>query len=141
MALSGPNHVHEAHARVASPPECNQPQQQLMLNGDCRVEVGTEYEVANGEVVRNFGEKRCLMRIKERSQDELDIVLQVVEDVHKPLLAVSSIVRQGHKLTFAKQKFHIRLSSGGQIPMGFQNGTYELEIFVKRPGFSRQSGR
>ena len=27
--------------------------------------VGTEYEVANGAVVRNLGEKRCLMRIGE----------------------------------------------------------------------------
>ena len=75
--------------------------------------VGTEYEVANGEVVRNLGEKRCLMRIGKKSDDELDLVFQVVEHVHKPLLAVSSIVRQGHKVIFAEEDSHILLSSGG----------------------------
>ena len=65
------------------------------------VKVGTEYEVANGEVVHNLGEKRCLMRTGETSKDELDLVFQVVEHVHKPLLAVSFIVRQGHKVIFA----------------------------------------
>ena len=58
-------------------------------------------EVANGEVVRNLGEQRCLMRIGEKSHDELDLVSQVVEHVHKPLLAVSSIVRQGDRVMFA----------------------------------------
>ena len=66
--------------------------------------VGTEYEVANGEVVHNLGERRCMMRITEKSKDDLAIAFQVVEDVHKPLLAVSSIVRQGHQMAFALEK-------------------------------------
>ena len=41
--------------------------------------VGTGYGVANGAVVRNFGEKRRLMLIGEKSHDELDIVFRVVE--------------------------------------------------------------
>ena len=103
--------------------------------------VGTEYEVASGEVVRNLGEKRCLMRIGEKSHDELDLVFQVAENVRKPLLPVSSIVRQGHKVIFAEEDSHILLSSGGQIPVRYQNGTYELDICVNNPGFTRQSSR
>ena len=59
--------------------------------------VGTECEVAKGEVAHNLGERRCMMRTTEKSKDELEIVFRVVEDVQKPLLAVSSIVRQGIK--------------------------------------------
>ena len=100
--------------------------------------VGTEYEVANGEIVHNLGERRCMMRISEKMTDELEISFQVVEDVHKPLLAVSSIVKQGHQVVFAETDSHIALSNGVKIPMKFVNGTYELDIWVKNPGFTRQ---
>ena len=103
--------------------------------------VGLEYEVANGEVVHNLGERRCMMRISEKDKEELEISFQVVEDVHKPLLAVSSIVEQGHEVIFAKDSARILLSSGVSIPMRYLNGTYELDIWVKNPGFTRPSGR
>ena len=84
--------------------------------------VGTEYEVANGENVYNIGERRCIMRMAEtgKATEELEIAFQVVEDVHKPLLL---------------------LSTGGKLPMRHVHGTYEIDIFVKNPGFTRQSGR
>ena len=63
--------------------------------------VGTEYEVANGGVVHNAWESKAIMRIGEKSKDELVISFQVVEDVHKPLLTVSSIVKRGHTVVFA----------------------------------------
>ena len=78
--------------------------------------VGTEYEVANGEVVHNLGERKAVMRITEKSKDELGISSQVDADVHKPPLAMSSIVRQGHKVVFAEQDAHIVLKDGGHIP-------------------------
>ena len=102
-------------------------------------EVGTEYKVANGEVVHNLGERRCMMRIAEKSKNELEIAFQVVEDVHKPLLAVSSIVRQGHQVVFALENPHILLTSGVKIPMRHVHGTCELDILVKKPGFTRPS--
>jgi len=102
--------------------------------------VGTEYEVANGEIVHNLGARRCIMRMGEK-QPELDIEFQVVEDVHKPLLAVSSIVEQGHSVVFAKKEPHILLTSGEKLMMRNCNGTYEIDIWVKNPGFARQSGR
>ena len=99
---------------------------------------GQEYEVANGESVYNLGERRCLMRLQEKSKDELEICFQVVEDVQKPLLAVSAMVRQGHQVVFSDQP-HIKLSNGTEIPLRHKNGTYELDIWVKNPGFARQS--
>ena len=63
--------------------------------------VETEYEVANGEVVHNPRERRCMMGIPEKSKDELEIAFQVVEDVPKPLLAINSIVKQRHQVVFA----------------------------------------
>ena len=101
--------------------------------------VGTEYEVANGEVVHNLGEKKCIMKITEKAKDELEIAFQVVEDIQKPLLAVSSIVAQGHKVVFALQDSEILLSSGVSIPMRHVNGTYEIDVWIKNPGFTRQN--
>ena len=83
------------------------------------------------------------MRMTEtgKQTEELEIPLQVVEDVHKPLLAVSAITKQGHRVVFAKEDLHILLSSGGKLPMRHVHGTYEIDIFVNNPGFTGLSGR
>ena len=103
--------------------------------------VGAEYEVANGDIVHNLGERRCIMKLHEKDSDELEMAFQVVEDVHKPLLAVSSIVKQGHDVIFSLADPHILLSSGTKMPMRYTNGTYEVDIYVKKPVFAGQSGR
>ena len=116
------------------PPECLPWLEMFHTN-----KVGTEYEVANGEIVHNLGERRCIMKMSERAKEveELEIAFQVVEDVHKPLLAVSSIVRQGHQVVFAEKDAHILLTSGVKLPMRHCNGTYEIDVWVKKPGFTR----
>ena len=86
-------------------------------------------------------ERKARMRIGEKSKDELDISFQVVENVHKPLLAVSSIVKQGHKVVFAEEDAHIALKDGGSIPLRHVNGTYELDIWIKKPVFTGKSAR
>ena len=101
--------------------------------------VGQEYEVANGEIVHNMGEKRCLMKMSANDTAELEISFQVVEGIHKPLLAVSSMTKNGHEVIFSEKNPRIVLSSGGIIPMKFTQGTYEIEILVQRPGFTRPS--
>ena len=63
----------------------------------------------------------------------------MVEDVHKPLLAVSSIVKQGHKVVFAEEDARIALKGGGAISRRHVNGTYELDIWIKKPVFAGQS--
>ena len=71
-------------------------------------------------------ERRAIMRIAEKSKDELDISFQALEDVNKPLMAVSSIVKQGHKVVFAEEDAHIAPKGGGTMPTRLVNGTYEL---------------
>ena len=80
------------------------------------------------------------MRMTEtgKPSDELEIAFQV-EEVHKPLLAVSAITKQGHSVVFAETDSHILLKGGGKLPMRNVHGTYEIRIFVKNPGFTGQS--
>ena len=61
--------------------------------------------------------------------------------MHKPLLAVSAITKQGHSVAFAEKDSHILLSSGGKLPMRHVHGTYEIDISVKNPGFTGLSSR
>ena len=101
--------------------------------------VGSEYEVAKGETVYNMGERRCIMKIQATSQEELQISFQVVQGVQKPLLAVSSMVKLGHEVVFSEANPRIVLSSGQVVPMRAAHGTFELDVYVKKPGFTRQS--
>ena len=80
------------------------------------------------------------MRMSERG-GELELACQVVEDVHKPLLAVSSIAAQGHQVVFGRENSYVQLSSGEKLHMRNENGVYELDIWVKSPGFTRHSAR
>ena len=67
--------------------------------------VGTEYEVADGGVVENFGEKRCLMKISPNasSAEAMNMVFQVV-DVSKALLSVYKVCQAGHQVVFGKDE-------------------------------------
>ena len=102
--------------------------------------VGTEYEVANGQVVVNLGEKRCEMKTGSNSSNCFMMSFQVVE-VHKPLLAVSKLIEAGHRVLFDKENPHILLSTGEQMPMQCVGGTYEIEVWIKNPGFTRPSAK
>jgi hypothetical protein len=97
--------------------------------------VGTEYEVANGGVVVNLGERKAEMRIKEDGERSMIMSFQVVE-VHKPLLAVSRLVEAGHKVCFDKSDPHILLSTGVKMPMRCNLGTYEVDVWLLNPGFT-----
>ena len=80
------------------------------------------------------------MRLSDKG-NELELACQVVEDVHKPLLAVSSITAQGHQVVFGKEESYILLSSGEKLAMRNENGVYELDIWVKSSGFTRPSSQ
>ena len=97
--------------------------------------VGIEYEVANGGVVVNLGEKKAQMKLQENDASSMIMSFQVVE-VHKPLLAVSRLVEAGHDVRFNKADPHILLSTGAKIPMRNNMGTYEIEVWILNPGFT-----
>ena len=91
--------------------------------------VGTEYEVANGQVVHNLGERRGTIRVSDKV-GELSIAFQVVE-VHKPVLAVSSLTAQGRKVIFSDRDDHILLKSGEKLALRNVNGVFELDVWMK----------
>ena len=62
-------------------------------------------------------------------------------EVHKPLLAVSKLVECGHKVVFDKDEPHILMAGSlEKIPMTGGGGTYEIEVFIRNPGFTRPHG-
>ena len=100
---------------------------------------GTEYEVANGGVIFNFGEGQAEVVTKLGSKTSFLTMFQVVE-VHKHLLAVSRLVEAGHKVHFDKDACYILMSAGGKIPTRCTGGTCEVGFWMCNPGFTRQSG-
>ena len=102
--------------------------------------VGTIYEVANGGEVVNLWEKQTEVVTKMGNATRMLIHFQVVK-VHKPLLAFSRLVEAGHKVCFDTEDCHIRLASGERLPMRCTGGTYEVELWIKNPGFARPTGR
>ena len=102
--------------------------------------VGLEYEVANGGVVVNLGEKHDEVRTSSGAKSSFLMSFQVV-DVHKPLLAVSKLVAAGNKVIFDENDPQILLSSGEKMKMRCSGGTYEVDVWVGSPGFTRQTTR
>ena len=91
-------------------------------------------------MVVNLGERQAEVITKFGNQVSFLMNFQVVK-VHKPLLAVSRLVEAGHSVVFDKTDCHIRLSTGERVPMRCTGGTYEVELWVRNPGFTRQVAR
>ena len=102
--------------------------------------VGVGYEVANGGVIVNLGERRATAKTKVDRDASIIVSFQVIE-VHKPFLAVSRLVETGHKSLFDKVDPDILLSTGEKVGMTCVGGTYEIEILIEHPGFTRQNLR
>jgi hypothetical protein len=74
--------------------------------------VGAEYEVADGGVAKNLGEKLCEMKINETDEVGLEIAFQVVDKVNKALLSVHRVCMQGHDVVFLEAKGKYILLNG-----------------------------
>ena len=100
--------------------------------------VGTEYEVADGGVVRNLREKICELKLPEGDSDGLGIAFQIVDKVNKALLSVHRVCQQGHDVVFSEAKGNYILLNGSAdnvIPLRAVGGTYEIDVWI-RPGQS-----
>ena len=82
--------------------------------------VGTEYEVANGEVIENFRDHDVVLEIIPEGS-EMVMTVHVVA-VHKPLLAVSSILEVGNQVIFRLDP-RITLANGTTSPLSLNGGT------------------
>ena len=61
--------------------------------------------------------------------------------MHKPLLALSRLVEAGHKVFFDQIDPRILFSTSEKVGMTCVGGTYEIEIWINNPGFTRQNLR
>ena len=90
---------------------------------------GVQYEVANGELVPNLGEKKftCV----DDGGNVRGITAQVCE-VNKPLLSVRRLVQAGNRVVFDNSGGYIEDQQGGRIHMKEQGGMYMMRVWVQR---------
>ena len=106
---------------------------------DCD-KVGLEYEVVNGGVVVNLGEKHAEVRTPSGAKASCLMCLQDV-DAHKPLSAVSKHVAAGNQVIFDEKDPHIRLSTGEKMKMRCSGFTHEVDLEVGNAGFARPTAQ
>ena len=89
-----------------------------------------------GREVKDLGMKDLEMK----SKAGVSFARVTVASVAKNLLAVSSLVRSGHEVVFQEEGSYIRHRMSGRVQkMREVNGVYEIDIWVKSSGFTRQS--
>lgn len=103
--------------------------------------VGIEYEIANGHVIENLGEKHCLTKFSEANSAPMLMNFQVV-DVSKALLSVHRVTEQGHDVQFSQKNGDYIFLNGERnqkLELRHIGGTYELDVWVKpSPSFGGQ---
>ena len=97
---------------------------------------GVKYEVANGEVIDNLGEK-CFEGVLESG--EVRGVTAQVCDVNKALMSVRKMVNAGNRVVFEPDGGYIEnVTSGSRIAMTDKGGMYTIKMWVQKP-FHRQA--
>ncbi len=91
---------------------------------------GVKYEVADGTLIENQGEKRFHAETTEGVRRKF--VAQVTE-VNKGLLSVSKLVQSGHRVVFEKGGSYIEDTDSGEV-MGLKEvgGMYMLKMWIPR---------
>ena len=92
--------------------------------------VGEEYEVADGHLILNEGEKRCVM-MTQGSVVPKGTVFQVSK-VHKPLMSVGAMADAGYECLLGKEGGFMRdVDTGEKIPLIRRGNLYVLRAWVK----------
>ena len=104
--------------------------EEISIKPSPQSERGTEYEVANGGVIINEGEKRCLMWTPGSTTPK-GIVFQVT-DVHKPLMSVGAMCDAGYECLMSKEGGFMRdAETGEMIPLTRRGNLYVLQAWVR----------
>ena len=91
---------------------------------------GEEYEVANGQGIKNEGQKRCVM-MTANSANPKGIVFQV-SNVHKPLMSVGAMADAGYKCLLGREGGMMRdIDTGEIIPLERRGNLYHLRAWVR----------
>ena len=97
---------------------------------------GVEYEVANGGIIPNLGERRCLL-MTPGSEVCKRIVFQVA-DVHKTLMSVSRVADMGYNCHLGKTGGCLEdAQTGERIPLTRKDDLYYFKTWVKKDPFVR----
>ena len=98
---------------------------------------GMNYEVANGQLIPNLGERRCEI-ITPGSKRHKSITFQVA-DVHKPLLSVSSVASMGYECILNKDGgWLINRAAHEAIPLQRKGNMYVFTCWLRKSPFGRQ---
>ena len=97
-------------------------------------QAGRSYKVADGRNIPDLGERK----IKAKTTNGTPFSFQSnVADVHKFLMAVSTITEKGNGVWFGPQSrtgshtsYVVNMKTGTKIPMTLSNGTYQIEFDV-----------
>ena len=97
---------------------------------------GMEYEVANGQSIKNLGERRCEMWT-EGATTAKRIDMQVA-DVHKALLSLSRCADMGFESRFGKTAGCLIDSVSGEVvPLVRRGNLYILKCWIRAAPFGR----
>ena len=91
---------------------------------------GVKYEVADGTLIENRGEKRFQAETTEGVRRKF--VAQVTE-VNKAQLSVSKLVQSGHRVVFDKEGSYVEDKESGEVmKMREVGGMYMLKMWIPR---------
>ena len=93
-----------------------------------RIEPMKRLRAANGEIIKDLGNRHLKVRTGRKSR----VLRTTVAPVAKNLLAVCQLVDTGHDVVFSQRGSFIKnMKSGEVMQMERINGTYEVEFDVE----------
>ncbi len=94
---------------------------------------GVKYDVANGEIIENQGEKSFIGETRERVKRS---VTAQVCDVNRDLLSVSKVVNNGSRVVFDPSGSYIEdVETKEKVWLKESGGMYTLNMWVRRSPF------
>ena len=100
---------------------------------------GIPYEVANGNTIKNEGERRCLM-MTMGSKAPQRIVFQVA-DVHKPLLSITRVADAGYECHLNHRGgYLLDTFTGEKVPIVRKMNLYTMRVWVKEDKTADKEG-
>jgi len=99
---------------------------------------GVQYEVADGTLIPNLGEKKY---VAVSDAGVARHMKSQVCEVNKALLSVHRCVQAGNKVVFAASGSYIEDETSGEtMPLTEKGGMYMLRLWVKAQGFGGPAG-
>ena len=93
--------------------------------------IGFKYEVANGEAIKNLGERRC--EVMTLGSGVAKRITFQVADVHKPLLSITACADMGFDCFLGKDGGSLRNRESGEvIPLERKDTLYTMKMWIRQ---------